>query len=231
MNRTNIPITTLVCCMMCSILLISIISAQSPSECPTCNYPSYSPSCICPIIPANNSYPVSCICPFPSLNSSASSCCSCPFGPSCTRTSRLQTRYLTVEFSANTTSGIAPFNVQFSDKSTGNPNRWLWDFGDGVTSTDQNPMHVYKNPGTYSVSLTVTRAYCSSTNSVTESRSITKTGFISVTGYQAGVQNFPGSEPISDKEISPLIESRKDEIARFLTSSFHPTPLSNIRPR
>lgn len=231
MNRVYLSIVMLVCCLVCSVFLISTVSAQSPSECPTCNS-SYPISCICPLIRPNVTYPVSCICPFSNLNNSSSLCCSCPFGPSCTQTSRFQTRYLTVDFSANTTSGTAPLSIQFSDRSTGNPNRWLWDFGDGGTSTVQNPVYIYKNPGTYAVSLTVTRVYGGSTGSVSESRSITKTGFIAVTGNQAGVQDNPGLEPTSDNGISPLIESRKDEINRLLTTS-NPTTsyLSSIRSR
>lgn len=45
--------------------------------------------------------------------------------------------------------------VQFSDL-TGSASTWSWDFGDGSTSTDQNPLHDYANSGTYTVSLTVT---------------------------------------------------------------------------
>ena len=33
---------------------------------------------------------------------------------------------------------------------------WLWNFGDGLTSTDQNPSHTYATPGTKTVLLTVT---------------------------------------------------------------------------
>ncbi|RMD69893.1 MAG: PKD domain-containing protein, partial [Bacteroidetes bacterium] len=44
---------------------------------------------------------------------------------------------------------------QFTDQSGNNPDSWLWDFGDGNTSTEQNPMHTYAAPGTYTVCLTV----------------------------------------------------------------------------
>jgi PKD repeat protein len=47
-------------------------------------------------------------------------------------------------------------NIQFTDYSANNPTSWLWDFGDGVTSTEQNPSHTYLNSGEYSVSLSVT---------------------------------------------------------------------------
>ena len=65
-----------------------------------------------------------------------------------------------VNFTSNTTSGCFPLPVQFSDLSTpgtGNTNvSWLWDFGNGVTSTLQNPLITYAVAGTYSVSLRVT---------------------------------------------------------------------------
>lgn len=47
-------------------------------------------------------------------------------------------------------------NVQFTDTSTGTVTSRLWNFGDGQTSTAQNPSHVYTKKGDYTVSLTVT---------------------------------------------------------------------------
>jgi len=56
-------------------------------------------------------------------------------------------------------SGNAPLNVQFIDISTGGtPTTWSWTFGDGNTSTLQNPNNTYKAAGTYTVSLTATNA-------------------------------------------------------------------------
>ncbi len=52
-------------------------------------------------------------------------------------------------------SPIAGQLIQFTDTSSGVPTSWLWDFGDGVTSDQQNPSHSYANPGDYSISLTV----------------------------------------------------------------------------
>lgn len=48
-----------------------------------------------------------------------------------------------------------PFTATFTDTSDANPTKWLWDFGDGSTSTEQNPTHTYKAAGTYDVTLTV----------------------------------------------------------------------------
>lgn len=58
-------------------------------------------------------------------------------------------------FSADTTDGIAPFSVQFTDQSTGVISSRLWAFGDGVTSNEINPMHTYNQADTFTVCLTV----------------------------------------------------------------------------
>jgi len=51
--------------------------------------------------------------------------------------------------------GCAPYNAQFKNTSLGGLD-FLWDFGDGTTSTDVNPAHVYGNTGTYVITLTAT---------------------------------------------------------------------------
>jgi PKD repeat protein len=57
--------------------------------------------------------------------------------------------------SANFNSNVSGFNVQFIDNSTGGTS-WSWDFGDGNTSTLQNPTHTYATADTFTVCLTVT---------------------------------------------------------------------------
>ena len=52
-------------------------------------------------------------------------------------------------------TGCGSLVVEFKDLSTGNPNTWLWDFGNGNTSNLQHPTSVYSNAGTYNVTLTV----------------------------------------------------------------------------
>jgi PKD repeat protein len=76
------------------------------------------------------------------------------------------------DFSGSPTSGYAPLTVDFTDLSTGAPDSWSWTFGDGGTSTAQNPSHTYNDPGIYTVSLTATNAYGSDGE--------TKTGYITV---------------------------------------------------
>jgi len=60
------------------------------------------------------------------------------------------------DFAGSPTSGNYPLTVSFTDQSTGDVTGWNWDFGDGQTSTEQNPTHLYKWGGSYTVSLTVT---------------------------------------------------------------------------
>ena len=66
------------------------------------------------------------------------------------------------QFLATPTAGARPLVVQFVDQSlpgTGTITSWLWHFGDGETSTDQNPSHTYTASGVYTVSLTVQTDY------------------------------------------------------------------------
>jgi len=58
------------------------------------------------------------------------------------------------------TSSVNDFNVDFSDQSTGVTGTYTYDFGDGNTSSLQNPTHNYAAPGSYTVCLTVTSNGC-----------------------------------------------------------------------
>lgn len=62
------------------------------------------------------------------------------------------------DFSAGPRKGKYPFTVHFTDLSTGDPLpiSWLWHFGDREISQEQNPTHIYKEAGLYTVSLTAT---------------------------------------------------------------------------
>ncbi|MBN4076225.1 PKD domain-containing protein [Gemmatimonas aurantiaca] len=53
-------------------------------------------------------------------------------------------------------SGCVEFTVRFLDKSDGPRDVWLWNFGDGDTSSDTNPTHIYDSAGTYTVKLEIT---------------------------------------------------------------------------
>ncbi|MEO8192020.1 MAG: PKD domain-containing protein [Acidobacteriota bacterium] len=61
-------------------------------------------------------------------------------------------------FSVSTPNPAALSLVQFTDTTAGGPTSWAWDFGDGGTSTDRNPAHVYASPGSFSARLTASNA-------------------------------------------------------------------------
>ncbi|WP_292380994.1 PKD domain-containing protein, partial [Methanosarcina sp. UBA289] len=77
------------------------------------------------------------------------------------------------EFSASPTSGNIPLTVAFTDKSTGTPTSWKWNFGDGTSSTAKSPTHKYSKAGKYTVTLTATNA--AGSNTVKKSNYITVT--------------------------------------------------------
>jgi subtilisin family serine protease len=58
-------------------------------------------------------------------------------------------------FSGSPRIGTAPVMVDFTDLSP-SASSWSWSFGDGDGSSDQNPQHIYSDPGLYNVSLEVT---------------------------------------------------------------------------
>ncbi len=79
------------------------------------------------------------------------------------------------DFSASVTSGCLPVTVSFKDLSTGNPDKRIWDFGDGRTSFLTDPGVLYLLPGSYTVKLTIIK----DADSVT----IVKPGYINVYEY------------------------------------------------
>lgn len=62
---------------------------------------------------------------------------------------------LVAEFSADILNGVKPQDIQFTDDSLGTVEIWSWDFGDGNTSDEQDPSHIYTSEGTYTVTLQV----------------------------------------------------------------------------
>jgi len=129
--------------------------------------------------------------------------------PSVTNTATKKA-YITVlnlpraDFSADKTRGGTPMTVKFTDASTGSPTAWKWDFGDGITSVDQNPMHTYTTLGVYTVTLTASNANGQDTTA--------KAGYIVTT-------LAPAADFTADSQVgkAPFIVQFKD------TSSGNPT--------
>lgn len=104
-----------------------------------------------------------------------------------------------VNFKANdSTSCKTPFTVQFSDLSP-SASTWLWEFGDGGTSTLRNPSHTYTSPGSYSVTLTITLpGGCSNT--------ITKYQYIKISPTTVSISNAPngGCIPFTFQPVASI---------------------------
>lgn len=81
-------------------------------------------------------------------------------------------------FSSNVVTGNMPLTVNFTDQSTNNPTSWLWQFGDGTTSTEQNPTHTFTEAGNYTIQLQVSNTFGSDSE--------TKNNYITVTSNGGG---------------------------------------------
>ncbi len=88
-------------------------------------------------------------------------------------------------FVASPNAGPEPLEVTFSALTLGNVNGWLWDFGDGNTSTEVAPTHTYTIPGKHTVILTVT-------DSNGESYVATQEGSIEVADSASGKTQISG---------------------------------------
>lgn len=129
-------------------------------------------------------------------------------------------------FNATTTFGCGPLETRFTDGSTSDASltSWSWDFGDGTSSTERNPIHTYDDPGVYNVALTVTDA---NSCSDTEARS----SFIQVIGpkpgFSADVQSgdVPLEVTFTDETISgaPIISWNWDLGDGAMSSLLNPS--------
>ncbi len=91
---------------------------------------------------------------------------------------------LVAKFSGTALTGCAPILVHFTDESSGNPDYWRWDLGNGTISYLQNPSVTYLIPGNYNVKLVV--------KNILGADSVIKTGYVQV--YAAPVPNFSSSQ-------------------------------------
>jgi PKD repeat protein len=96
-------------------------------------------------------------------------------------------------FKSTVNSGYAPLNVQFVDASSNAPTAWIWSFGDGSTSTSQNPMHTYTTAGTYTVTLTAINS--AGSNTVSQTGFIIVNAAIPVSSFTANVTS--GVKPLT----------------------------------
>jgi S-layer protein (TIGR01567 family) len=153
-------------------------------------------------------------------------------GSTVTKTITVSSSELKSDFEATPTQGTIPLTVKFKDKSSGNPNAWSWNFGDGTNSTLQNPEHTYTNPGEYNITLGATNDSIGNTSTETKRNYIKVTAKDNSTGnriwengmpttYTWTAQSFSGfyydldtgvsSETMTIKDIGKSIDSEDIE--------------------
>ncbi|WP_042706040.1 PKD domain-containing protein [Methanomicrobium mobile] len=116
---------------------------------------------------------------------------------------------LTADFSADPTSGGAPLEVKFTDKSSKNSvtgatiDFWKWDFGDGSSPVyEQNPTHKYTKVGKYTVTLMVSDT--DSSTKTSNSDTVTKKDYIVVDEGLYPTANFDVASSSSRSGNAPL---------------------------
>jgi PKD repeat protein len=116
---------------------------------------------------------------------------------------------LSVDFSANDTTPDTNQTVTFTDLTVG-ATQWLWDFGDGTTSSLQNPTHTYKYQGTYSVTLCATNGSVSGKEIKTNYIAVTLQS-IPTTTLQAWYKAPVGATPSNLTLVSGAISQWNDD--------------------
>lgn len=118
---------------------------------------------------------------------------------------------LNAQFTSSPANPTTSDTIQFTDQSGGGPTGWLWSFGDGGTSSQQNPAKKYASQGTYTVTLTISRNGANASTSKT----------ISVSG------SAPGTSPISATfDVSAAVATPGQSVSFIDRSSGTPTQWS-----
>ena len=109
---------------------------------------------------------------------------------------------LTASFTYNPSSPVAGQAVQFTDTSTGSPTSWHWNFGDGGTSTVQNPTHNYAAAGPYTAALTISAGSNSNNTSQTITVVLEAPGYYIDTNNPSASDSNPGTASLPWKTIT-----------------------------
>ena len=111
------------------------------------------------------------------------------------------------DFRVSKKAGTAPLQVSFFDLSTGDPSGWKWDFGDGTHDDIQNPVHIYQNPGFFTIKLTTDKESSMSSKELKNYISVSAGG--TATAYQNKNISTKAvdSSPLSALNVTPSLTS------------------------
>ncbi len=144
-------------------------------------------------------------------------------------------------FSTDTVSGVAPLAVSFMDMSTGSISSWSWDFGDGTSSAETNPMHTYSSAGSYQAGLTVSgpggsshseKGIIVSEPTTLPTPEITPTPVVTSTPSVVSKPMEPATTLVPTPEITPVIEvtNTPTVVSEPMESVTTPVPTPEITP-
>ncbi len=123
-------------------------------------------------------------------------------------------------FTMSTNIGVAPFTVTFTDTSVNNPTSWLWTFGDGSTSTLQNPSYTFTNMWRQLVTLAVTNVYGGSVSTQAVYQSFPCDALYDWTGAQGQVATAAS--------LANSLVAGANAIGTFTTTN-HDLPSTNLQ--
>jgi len=133
---------------------------------------------------------------------------------------------LSASCSGSPSSGVVPLDVSFTGNATGGtaPYSYSWNFGDGASSTAQNPSHAYTQAGTYTATLTVTDSKTSKATASTEVYASASAPPPPATGNKIEVKCNPSSASVDTIVNVPIsITGNENEIKVFgLELTFDP---------
>ncbi len=126
----------------------------------------------------------------------------------CSSTSSVSVTVVSAPVAAFSSTPTVGFGVDFFDLSTGTVTNWLWDFGDGVTSTQQNPTHTYAAAGQYTVCLTATNNGCDDQSCTTLSVIVGVDAPLALRGLQVYPNPYRG-------ETQLVLEMTESEVVKL----------------
>ena len=145
-KKYKLPVIAIACFIVIIIVFLAIPKSSPPAVIPTIPTITYSTPLPSPSLVQQvyTTRPSTSLTTSPTVSSQVSG------GPLSTTEYSSSSR---AQFRANRTAGPAPLTVSFYDLTLGGPVKWVWDFGDTSGSSERNPVHTYKSPGKYTVTM------------------------------------------------------------------------------